>query len=238
MRWRWRAAGRVEAMGFSRGKRLIVFCGFEGFGEIRRYAVQVKFVSGEGDHDSVGDETPLDFGAESVTDAPGETGIGYERVEAELKRRVAKAFEYGRRRRIQENVGILARDGEEQIDDAIGVGSVGDAELDRHAQDLILERPVDEIAGDEFAVGDDHALVVTVDDRGGADVDAIDLSGRAGDGDDVADSDGPFQKQDDAADEIGDDFLKAEAEADAQGGENDTDLGEVDVHGRKCEPGS
>ena len=92
-------------------------------------------------------------------------------------------------------------------------------------------RPVHQVARDELAVGDDHALVVAVDDRGGADVDPVDLAGRARDGDDVADPDRPFQQQDDAADEVGDDLLEAEAEAHAQGRQDHADLRSAEVNG-------
>ena len=91
--------------------------------------------------------------------------------------------------------------------------------------------PVHEVAGDELPVRDDHALVVAVDDRGGADVDPVDLAGRPRDRDDVADADRPLEQQDDAADEVGDDLLEAEPEADAQGREDHADLGGPEVDG-------
>ena len=45
----------------------------------------------------------------------------------------------------------------------------------------------------------------------------------AGDGDDVADADRPLQQQDDAADEVRDDLLEAEPQADAERGQDHAD---------------
>ena len=169
--------------------------------------------------------------------SPAKPGSGHESIEPEEEGRVAEAFERGGWCGVQQYIGVLAGDGEEKFDDTVRVGSVGDAEFDRDAKDLVLESPVDEIAGDEFAIGDDHTLVVAVDDRGGPNVDPIDLSGGARDGDDVADADGTFEQKNDSADEVGDDLLQAEAETDAQGREDDADLGEVQVDGGECTQG-
>ena len=57
------------------------------------------------------------------------------------------------------------------------------------------------------------------------------LPGGARDRHDVADADRPFQEQDDAADEVGDDLLEAEPQPDAQGRQDDADLGQVEMDG-------
>ena len=49
----------------------------------------------------------------------------------------------------------------------------------------------------------------------------------------VADADGPFQEQDDPANEVGDDFLQPKPEPDAEGRQDHADLGEVQVNGRQ-----
>src|SRR5690606_4973525 len=61
-------------------------------------------------------------------------------------------------------------------------------------------------------------------DRGGADADPGDHAVGVAEGDDVADPYRPLEQQDDAADEIGDDLLQAEAEADAERGDEPLQL--------------
>ena len=109
--------------------------------------------------------------------SPERPGSGTKVDKREKQGRVAKAFQGRRRCRLDHHIRVRTRDPKQEVDDPVGVGTIGDAHLDRHPQDLVLERPVHEIAGDELAIGNDHALVVAIDDRGGADVDAIDLAG-------------------------------------------------------------
>ena len=179
----------------------------QGAGEVGRNTVDVKLVGWERHDDSLGHKTALDFSAEPVADVADETGIGNERIKSEEEGRVAEAFEGGGGCGVQQHVGILAGDGEKQVHDTVGVSSVGDAELDRNAKDFVFECPVDEVSGDEFTIRNDHALIVAVDDRGGPNVDALDLTGGARHGDDIADADWSFQQKNDSANEVGDDFL-------------------------------
>ena len=53
------------------------------------------------------------------------------------------------------------------------------------------------------------------------------------DRDDVANADRPLQQQDDAADEVRDDLLKAETEPDAEGRQHHADLLETEVDRRE-----
>src|SRR5262249_25061808 len=137
----------------------------EGAGEVCWNAIDVKLAGGEGNDDSLRHEAALNFGAETMANVADETWVGDKRIKGEKEGGVAEAFEGGGRSGVQQDAGILTGDREEEGDDAIRVSSVGDAHFDGDAKDLVFQRPVDEVAGDEFAIGDDHALIVAVDNR-------------------------------------------------------------------------
>ena len=126
-------------------------------------------------------------------------------------------------------------DRQEQVRHAVGIVAVSHGHLDREPDDLVTQRPVHEVAGDERAVRDDDVLIVAVDDGGCSDVDAVDLAVHAGNRHDVAHPDRSFQQQNDTANEAGYDFLETEAETHAERGEHDADLVEPEVDCR--EPG-
>ena len=178
-------------------------------------------------------EPLLDLAEEPVLDPAGEARLGHVRMKDEDERRVADLLHQGRGDRVAEHVGVVAGDRQEQVGDAVGVGAVGHFDADRGADHLVFEGPVDQVARDEGAVGDDHALVVAVGDRRGADVDPVDLAGHPADGDDVADPDRPLQQQDDPADEVRDDLLEPEAEPDAERREHHADLLQTQVDRRQ-----
>src|SRR5690606_27752395 len=91
-----------------------------------------------------------------------------------------------------------------------------DHETEDDAGDAVEQGPVDQLAGDEGLVRHDDRLAVAVDDMGGADVDALDRAGDAADGDQVADAHRALEEDDQARDEVGEDRLQAEAQADRQ----------------------
>ena len=173
----------------------------------------------------------LDLGREPVLHAADQAGIGDEGVEDETERRAPQLLEHGRGHRIAEHVRVVQGDPHQDVDDPVGIGAIRRPDPDRDPEDPILVRPVHEVAGDELPVGDDHALVIAVDDRRGPDVDPIDLAGGPGDSHHVADPDRPLEQEDDAADEVGDDLLEAEAEPHAEGRHDHPDLGHAQVNG-------
>ena len=80
------------------------------------------------------------------------------------------------------------------------------------------QRPVDQAIGDEALVRHDDFAVVPVDDRRRARADARDRAFDVADRDDVADAERAFEQHHQSGDEIGEDFLQAETEADRETG--------------------
>jgi hypothetical protein len=156
MRQRRGPRGLVEAMRRDR----VCSSGFQGSGQALGHSIQVEFVCRIGDDDAVRGKASLDLGAESVPHVARQAGFGDERVKREQQRGFSKAFQRRRRRRVDHNIRVRARDSEQKAHDPLGVCSVGNAYFDRHPQYLVLERPVYQVAGDELAVRNDHALVV------------------------------------------------------------------------------
>src|SRR5690606_17301664 len=70
--------------------------------------------------------------------------------------------------------------------------------------------------GDEGLVGDDDFLAVEVGDGGGADADAVYCARQVADGYHIADAYRPLEQDDQSGDEVGEDFLQAEAQPDTQ----------------------
>lgn len=113
--------------------------------------------------------------------------------------------------------------------DVVGRGAVGDAYLDLATEEAGVECPVDDAVFEEKGVGHEVFDAVEAADDGGAGVDFRDDPGNAIDFDDVADADFALEEEDDAGDEILDDGLRAEADADGKGTGEECEDGERDV---------
>ena len=103
-----------------------------------------------------------------------------------------------------------------KLQNNLRIGSVSDADRQLPAALRFRQRPVDHLAGDEIGVGNDDFSALECLDRAGADTDASDLSGVGVNFDDVVDMDGPLKLQNQARDEIVDNVLHSEADADAK----------------------
>ena len=90
-------------------------------------------------------------------------------------------------------------------------------------------RPVEHAAGDQLGVGNDQAGAVEGLDLGGAHADAAHEALLVADDDAVADLDRPLDQQDQARDEVVDDRLQAEADADRQRAGDDGEVGDVEA---------
>ena len=125
----------------------------------------------------------------------------------------------------------------------VRIGIVGDAEVDVDAHEIVGERPVDHLVGDEVLVRDQVFLAVAGDDRDEARAQFPDPAERFAERDRVARFDRPVEQDDDPGDEVRDDLLQAETETDAdragehrQRGEVDADRGERDHEGDQDQP--
>ena len=105
---------------------------------------------------------------------------------------------------------------EQQFLHQVQVRAVIDAELEGHPGDGVGQRPVDQLPGNERLVRDDDVLAVEVGDGGGADADLAHRARQVADGDGVADPHRAFEQDHDAGDEVGEDLLHAETQADRQ----------------------
>ena len=83
-------------------------------------------------------------------------------------------------------------------DHLLGIGVVGDADLDADRAERVAVRPVDHAAGDQLRVGNDQAGAVEGLDLGGAHADAAHVALLVADDDPVADLDRPLDQQDQA----------------------------------------
>ena len=108
-----------------------------------------------------------------------------------------------------------------------GVGPGGDVEGNLHRAAAVGVGPVNDLVGDEVAVGQDHVRAVARADDGRADADAPHLTRGISDLDHVAHFHRPFEQQDDARDEIVDDVLQAKSQAHAERPGDDGDLRQV-----------
>ena len=154
---------------------------------------------------------------------------GYVGAEEEAEGAVAEGFENDVGGRFFDYFRVGMGDVEEGGAGFFRIGAVGDADGDLEAEDAVAECPVDELAGDEFFVGDNELAVVELADGGGADADLGDAAGDVADGDDVAEADGALEEDDEAGDEVGEDFLETEADAEGDGGGDPLDFPPGDV---------
>ncbi len=90
-------------------------------------------------------------------------------------------------------------------------------------------RLVDHAAGDQLRIRDDQARAVEGLDLGRAHADAADVALLIAGNDPVADFDRPLDQQDEARDEIVDDRLEAEADAERERAGDDRQIGDVEA---------
>ena len=110
-----------------------------------------------------------------------------------------------------------------------GIGTVADADLDVDGAERVAVRPVEHAARDQLGVRHDQARAIEGLDLGGAHADAAHEALLVADDDAVADLDRPLDQQDQPRDEVVDDRLQAEADADRQGAGDDGEIGDVEA---------
>ena len=155
--------------------------------------------------------------------------IGQRDAQAEHQRAVAEFFEDCRRRRVAQHLGMIVGALLQDGDHLLGIGTVADADLDVDGAERVAMRPVEHAAGDQLGVGDDQAGAVEGLDLGGPHADAAHVALLIADDDAVADLDRPLDQQDQPGDEVVDDRLQAEADADRQGAGDDGEVGDVEA---------
>ena len=150
-----------------------------------------------------------------------------------VQRALAEIEEVDDRRRVLEYPRVVAGSLQQQLAHQLEVGAVGHAELDGDAGDGVRQRPVDQLAGDEGLVRDDDFLAVEIGNGGGADTDAADRAGEVADGHGIADAHRAFEQDDQAGNEVGEDFLHAETDTQRQGGDQPLQLVPADPQYRE-----
>src|SRR3989338_8189363 len=113
------------------------------------------------------------------------------------------------------------------------VGFIGHTDLHDDPGNRVVERPIDQLVGDEGLVRHDDFFAVEIGDGGGANADLADRAGQVADGHHVADAHRALEQDDQAGDKIGEDLLQAEAEAHRQRGYQPLQLVPADAEGRQ-----
>ena len=121
--------------------------------------------------------------------------------------------------------------GHEQPEHAFGIGAIGHADHDLDAALLRGEGPVDDLGGDEVAVGHDDLGALEGDDGAGAGANPPDSADHAGEFDDVVDPYRPFKEQDESGGEVLHDVLQAKADAHTKRSGDDGELIQIDAGG-------
>jgi hypothetical protein len=133
----------------------------------------------------------------------------------EVDRALAELFQEYTRRRIFQDVGITPSSGNSSIAHFVDIASVSHADRHPETHSRIAKGPVRHWRVDEFRVRHDHRDVVVGQNHGAARADLLHLTGDTGYFHAVADRDGPFRKDHQAADKVARNILEAEADADA-----------------------
>ena len=116
----------------------------------------------------------------------------------------------------------------QHLDDLLGRAPVVDAHGNVDATPAVRGRPVGHPFRDELRVGDDDVGALIGAHRARPDPDPGDLALEIAHFHDVADADRPLEEQDEPGDEIVDDALQTEPEADTEGAGQDGRFGEVE----------
>ena len=125
----------------------------------------------------------------------------------EIEAVVTEAKKYGARLRVFDYQRAGFSGLEQQLFSQFGIGSIGDADGNFNPEDIIGQRPVDQPAGDKLFVGHNQFFAVPIHNGGGPDLNAGDGSADIRDGDGISDSKRSFEKNDQTANEVGDDLL-------------------------------
>ena len=104
----------------------------------------------------------------------------------------------------------------QQLDDLLGIAVVGHPQADLDAAQVIGQRPVHHLVGDELRVGHDHVCPRSGAQHAGTDADALDLAALPRHVHRIAHLDGTLEQHDEARDEVVDDALQAETDPDTE----------------------
>ena len=108
------------------------------------------------------------------------------------------------------------------------------ANLDSDARNIARQRPVENFLGDHLRVWHDQLGAVPSLDHGGTHADPVYRPPLPVDDDRIADLDGSLEQQDQAADEVVNDILQAETNADTEGTGEDGEVLQFDAgHGHR-----
>ena len=118
----------------------------------------------------------------------------------------------------------------QDLDRFFRVGAIGDTDRDRQAEHRIRQRPVDELPGDERFVRDDELFPVKPGNPGGANVNLADGAVDLADADRIAHSDRPLEQDDQPRNEIRENLLKPEAEAQTDGSDQPLNVRPADAN--------
>ena len=131
-----------------------------------------------------------------------------EGADHEIQSAVPKLLKRHHRCRVSHDRGMVGQNLLQHLANAVGVGTIGHPNVQHHSIQFIRECPVRDPPRDQFLVGNDDLLAIPIPNRRGSTANAHDHARRFPHGDDVADTNGPLEQQDDSTDEVGDDFLK------------------------------
>src|SRR5262249_46802275 len=133
----------------------------------------------------------------------------------------------GRRRRF-ENVQIVRCHLEQNGLDLTRIAAVGDADWNGDAPDIVAERPVLHLLGDEIGVWDKNMRPVECFKLGRAHADFAHIALLTADDYQIADTNWPFREQNETRDKIVDEILQTETNADGERAGNDGNIGQAE----------
>ena len=119
-----------------------------------------------------------------------------------------------------------------------GIGPVGHTDGHDDPDDLVGQGPVEQPTGDELLVGHEQFFAVPAANRGCPNADSGHDPVGITDRHDVSNPNGTFEKDNQTADKVGDHFLQAETDTDAEGGYQPLKLGPAKTDGIEGEQGA
>ena len=158
----------------------------------------------------------MDGNAQLAANAPHALAARRPGIELELQSRRTEVGELRRGRRRGQQVSVFARHLGQQLDDLLGIAVVGHPQADLDAAQVVGQRPVHNLVGDELRVGHDHVRPRSGAQHAGTDADALDLAALPRHVHRIAHLDGTLEQHDETRDEVVDDALQAETDPDTE----------------------
>src|SRR4030095_13912861 len=155
------------------------------------------------------------------------------RPELKLERAVAEAQEQRQRSRSRDDVGMALGHLGEPLQHLVRSAPVGDVDWNVETTPIIRRRPVRDALSHELRVRHDDLRALPCAHRGGPDADPSHLALNLADLDGVAHAHRSLEEQYQARNEVVDDVLQAEADADAEGAAEHRDPIEIDAQSKE-----